>query len=205
MKLLLGGFLVNFCLFAIGISAQEVYRWVEENGRIHFTDNFLSIPEEYRDNVEKRRFRSTDKQHLTRRSQPLSSAQKIVVPFTRHGNRIIVEGIVNGRATVKFLVDTGAELTSIPRALARPSGISLHTSIAIPIAGIAGTVVEPLVRIDSLRVGEAEVRDLEVLIMEGGPLFGQGLLGANFLSGFQVGIDYAESQLILDRIAGTGE
>ena len=35
MKLLLGVFLVSFCLFATGIAAQQFYRWVDKDGQIH--------------------------------------------------------------------------------------------------------------------------------------------------------------------------
>ena len=206
MKLLLGALLVSFCLLAVGVSAQEIYRWVGKNGRIHFTDNFPSIPQKYRDKVEKRRFRHNKAtHHLTGRSQPVSSTQKFVVPFTRYGNRIIVEGIVNGMGSMKFILDTGADLTLIPRSLVQQLGISLDNSIAIPITGIGGTIVEPLVKIDSLTVGEAEVRNLDVLVNEEASLSGQGLLGGDFLGQFRVGIDYTENQLILERRVGTGK
>jgi hypothetical protein len=35
------------------ISFAEVYRWVDEKGGVHFTDNVLQIPEKYRPNTEK--------------------------------------------------------------------------------------------------------------------------------------------------------
>ena len=206
MKLLLGALLVSFCLLAVGISAQEIYRWVGKNGRIHFTDNFPSIPQKYRDKVEKRIFRPNKAtHHLTGRSQPVSSTQKFVVPFTRYGNRIIVEGIVNGMVTMNFILDTGADLTLIPRSLVQQLGISLDNSIVIAIKGISGTIVEPLVKIDSLRVGEAEVRNLDVVVNEEASISGQGLLGGDFLGQFRVGIDYTENQLILERRVGTGK
>jgi len=206
IKLLLGALLVSFCLLSVGVSAQENYRWVKENGTIHFTDNLPSIPQKYRDKVEKRRFPSTNRatHHLTGRSQPVSSTQKFVVPFTRYGNRIIVEGIVNGMGTMKFIVDTGADLTLIPRSLVQQLGISLDNNIAIAITGISGTIVEPLVKIDSLKVGEAEVRNLDIVVNEEASLSGQGLLGGDFLGQFRVGIDYTENQLILERRVGTG-
>lgn len=207
MKLLLGAFLVTFCLFAVGISAQEIYRWVEENGSIHFTDNFRSIPQKYRHKVEKRIFRSAQRatHHLTAKSQPVSSTQKIVVPLTRNGNMVIVDGTVNGRDTIKFILDTGAELTLIPRSLVQQLAISLDSSIPTPVTGIGGTIIAPLVKIGSLKVGEAEVRNLDGLIIENALLNGQGLLGGNFLGKFRVDIDYAKNQLILERKVGTGE
>ena len=207
MKLLLGAFLVTFSLFAVGISAQEFYRWVEENGSIHFTDNFRSIPQKYRHKVEKRIFRSAQKSthHLTARSQLVSSVQNIDVPLTRNGNMVIVNGTVNGRDTIKFILDTGAELTVIPRSLVQQLAISLDSSTATPITGIGGTIIAPLVKIGSLKVGEAEVRNLDVVIIENAPLTGQGLFGGNFLGKFRVDIDYTKNQLILERKVDTGE
>ena len=208
MKLFLGFLLVSFCILSAGVSAQEIYRWVDENGRtIHFTDNLLSIPQKFWSKAEKRRFGPANKSthYLTAISQPVSSPQKIVVPFTRHRNRIIVDGIVNGRSTIKFILDTGSELTVIPRALVKQSVVSIDDSITIPITGIVGTIVAPLVIIDSLKVGKAEVRNLEAVIIKDGPLTGQGLLGGNFLGKFRVGIDYMENQLILERRVGTGK
>jgi len=35
------------------ISFAEVYKWVDEKGSIHFTDDFLQIPEKYRFSTEK--------------------------------------------------------------------------------------------------------------------------------------------------------
>ncbi len=207
MKLLLGALLVSFCLLAVGVSAQEIYRWVGKNGSIHFTDNFRSIPQKYQHKVEKRIFRSAQKAtyHLIAISQPVSSAQKIVVPLTRYGNRIIVEEIVNGMGSMKFIVDTGADLTLIPRSLVQQLDISLDNSIATPVTGIGGTIIVPLVKIGSLKVGEAEVRNLDVVVNEEASLSGQRLLGGDFLGQFRVGIDYTKNQLILERRAGTSK
>jgi len=207
MKLLLGVLLVSFCFLAVGVSAQEIYRWVEENGSVHFTDNFRSIPQKYRHKVEKRIFRSDQNatHHLTARSQPVSSAQKIVVPLTRYGNRVIVEGIVNGIGSMKFILDTGADLTLIPRSLVQQLGISLDNSIATPVTGIGGTIIVPVVKIGSIKVGEAEVRNLDVVVNEEASLSKQGLLGGDFLGQFRVGIDYTKNQLILERRTSTGK
>jgi chromosome segregation ATPase len=35
--------------------SQEIYRWVDEKGAIHFTDDFTLVPEKYRDQVQKRK------------------------------------------------------------------------------------------------------------------------------------------------------
>ncbi|HEY1375108.1 MAG TPA: DUF4124 domain-containing protein, partial [Candidatus Binatia bacterium] len=35
-------------------AGQEFYRWTDDTGAVHFTDNLYSIPEKYRGQVEKR-------------------------------------------------------------------------------------------------------------------------------------------------------
>lgn len=34
--------------------AQEIYRWVDEKGTIHFVDDFTLVPEKHRDQIEKK-------------------------------------------------------------------------------------------------------------------------------------------------------
>ncbi len=40
-------------LFSTEFSFAEVYKWVDEKGVVHFTDDFIQIPEKYRPQVEK--------------------------------------------------------------------------------------------------------------------------------------------------------
>jgi len=43
--------LLLFSSFAFG---QEVYRWVDEQGTVHFTDDLGQVPEKYRDKIQKK-------------------------------------------------------------------------------------------------------------------------------------------------------
>ncbi|NWG03219.1 MAG: DUF4124 domain-containing protein [Syntrophaceae bacterium] len=40
-------------LFASAAFGQEIYRWVDEKGTLHFTDDLEQIPEKYREKVQK--------------------------------------------------------------------------------------------------------------------------------------------------------
>ena len=40
-------------IFAGGPSFAEVYKWVDENQVVHFTDDFIQIPEKYRKGIER--------------------------------------------------------------------------------------------------------------------------------------------------------
>ncbi len=208
-KLLLGVFIVGFCLFASGVPAQELYRWVDEKGSIHFTDNFYSIPEKYRDKVERRRFPSprepsTDPpQPQPGQPRPAFQPQRFVVPFTRAGNAIIVKGVVNGKGTVEFILDTGASLTIIPRSHAEKVGINPERGDPILVSGVGGTVVVSQVQIDSLELNGAEVRNLAVAIHPG--FINRGLLGMDFLSEFRIDINYAQNYVTLEYQPGPHE
>lgn len=37
------------------VNGQEIYRWVDEKGTIHFADDFTLVPEKYRDQIQKRK------------------------------------------------------------------------------------------------------------------------------------------------------
>ena len=58
MKRVLLAMMVLLLLFA-GNSFAEVYKWVDEAGDVHFTDDFSQIPEKYRPSVEKNEFPET--------------------------------------------------------------------------------------------------------------------------------------------------
>ena len=180
---------------------QEFYRWTDDSGAVHFTDNLYSIPEKYRDQVQKR---------VQPASRPSSDALKaagqsrgapgapIVVPFKREGNLIIVEGAVNGAPT-RFILDTGAEITILPSSFASRFGVGPKSGIFVTLSGIGGSVDVPLVEVGSIALGDAEVRDLEATLNDT-PLPDTGLLGANFLSDYKVDIKYETNQVFLQPL-----
>jgi len=200
--------LTAFLLLAYPLQAQELYRWVDENGVIHFTDNFLSIPEKYRDKVEKRSTAPAGESPTPgprpgTESIPLTAPRQLFkIPFARAGNHMIVQGIVNRERTTQFILDTGASLTTISPALARQLGIDPNKGLLIPVRTASDVIVVSVVEIDSLSVGGAEVRNVDVTIQEIAGLEGRGLLGASFLSEFRVDINYGENQLILEHQPG---
>ena len=45
-------FIILFFLFISEICFAEVYRWVDEKGAVHFTDDITQVPERYRSKTE---------------------------------------------------------------------------------------------------------------------------------------------------------
>ena len=179
--------------------SQEYYRWTDDTGAVHFTDNIYSIPEKYRNQIEKRQYVPPRQFSSPVREQEKGKPQtaQVVVPFERQGSLIIVEGVVNRSTPVKFILDTGAEVTSLPRSLAAQMGIDPGGSVLITMQGMGGNAEVPLVELDSIAVGAAEGTNLDVLLSDT-PVKDTGLLGADFLADYKVNIQYAENQVTFE-------
>jgi clan AA aspartic protease (TIGR02281 family) len=196
--------LTTLCRFA---AAQEIYRWVDDKGRVHFSDNLHNVPEQYRSQVEKKKFpvqTTPAQEYQPDGSGPASIARRFVVPFAREGNSIVVEATVNGSEVVKMIVDTGATVTMLPLAHARKLGINLDRTDPVLIGGVGGTSVVPLADIDAISLAGAEVRNLQVVLGDAAGR-GRGLLGMDFLSDFRMEIDNAKRSLLLEVQTGEHE
>jgi clan AA aspartic protease (TIGR02281 family) len=207
LNILWGVLLAGFCIAAVGVRGQEYYRWVDEKGVIHFSDNLGSIPEKNRGDVQEERFpTSSESPGQTPQEQPGDKAtvpsELIVVPFDRMGNHIVVQGIVNNneQIAVDFILDTGASLTIIPAEMAHELRIDPAKGDPFPLKTAGGWILVPLVEISSLKVSAAEVKNLQIAIHD---LGGKGLLGMDFLSNFRVDMDYARNRLALERQPGS--
>jgi predicted aspartyl protease len=225
--------LVMFSFFS-ELLAQEVYRWVDDRGIVHFADSLHSIPEKYRREAEKRIFppsseMSTPTPQSGAEPSKESALGQISVPFVRKAGQIVVEGFINQRGPVNFTVDIGAIVTTLPVSIASQLGINLEKAIPF-LVDTGGNVTAPvsiasqlainlekglpfsmkglrdsrsrrLVAIDSLRLGELEVNQLEIAITEADSSR-IGLLGADFLGRFRIEMDYGLNQMRLARGEG---
>jgi len=80
-----------------------------------------------------------------------------------------------------FLIDTGATKTSIPASMAITAGLPFGSEIQSSTAG--GQVIDRLTRIKSLKIGNAEIRDLDANINQH---LNEILIGMNTLKYFQM-------------------
>lgn len=91
-----------------------------------------------------------------------------------------VEGRVNG-APVRFLVDSGASVTTVSRAIAEAAGIETGMRIAT-VETANGTVQMRQARAGSLEIGTIRLSDVSILVAE---QEGLNVLGMNALSSLE--------------------
>jgi hypothetical protein len=106
----------------------------------------------------------------------------------RLARRLSVAVSVNGQGPFRFTVDSGADRTVIgldlARALALPDGppVRLHST--------TGTTAAATVRIDTLRIGASEIRDIVAPALPERFLGTQGLLGIDALADQRLLLDF---------------
>lgn len=182
-------------------SAQEVLRYTDERGVVHYVDSIIRIPPEYRNQVESlltesQRPATAPPREFTEPSSNLAElAQEEVVTRVRIiGNRVLVPVTVgyDGRTVeLSLLLDTGASSTLLDREIARRLGVRDTEAVSGRVAD--GRTVQALRgTLDFLQVGPLEVQNIEAAFMDrwGQEQDHDGLLGMNFLRHFQYRIDF---------------
>ena len=194
----LAALLVLPLLGGLAPAAAEIYRWLDERGNAHYADGLENVPERYRSRAMPLGFRNSP----AAPAAPVPGGKPPAVGSTtirfNPGERIMVDARINGRASARLLLDTGADRTLVsPRALVA-AGVSLTQGGPIgQLTGATGTTQARGVTIDSLEVGDARVGRLLVVSHDIDQSGVDGLLGRDFLGQFTVTIDSAKGVVTL--------
>jgi predicted aspartyl protease len=117
---------------------------------------------------------------------------------------LLVPVYLNGEGPFDFVLDTGATLTCIDQRLVEQLQIPQQRGAVGIGAGVEATGRLQLVRLDSVRIGQAGAADLRgcVLDLAHTRTIGidiDGLIGLNFLREFRMTLDFGREVLILER------
>ncbi len=121
------------------------------------------------------------------------------IPLQRSGNHYIVDARpVRGRS-IRLLIDTGASMTIFTPDVLEQHGIRYRDTGRTAAFNTAnGTVRAPVYTLDALSVGDWQVSQLEIGVLDlAGMPSVDGLLGMNFLNHFRFFIDQNEAMLHL--------
>jgi clan AA aspartic protease (TIGR02281 family) len=189
-------------------SDGEMYKWVDEQGTVHFADDLSKVPENYRQDAETRKtpkeIPSTEmREKPTMLSIPKTSKPEgIEVNLLRRHELLLVEVLLNNRVRQHFIVDSGASFTLISRKTAMELGLTIDENTPIiPVATVNDVILTPLVTLKSLRVGNAEVENVEALVYTMAS-DKEGLLGNSFLNKFRVVLDSVSEKMALYPLQG---
>lgn len=123
-----------------------------------------------------------------------ASAAARVVVAPGPGGHFIAPGRING-ASVQFLIDTGATYVSLSSAEADRIGLQYRAAAPVMLSTANGLARGYSVRLTSVRLGEAEVYNVQAIVTESAlPVV---LLGNSFLTHFQ--LKRENDSLILEK------
>ncbi len=186
----------------------EMYKWVDEKGTVHFSDDLSKVPEKYRPNAEMRKA-PKEVPPLENRVKPVlpptqktSESEGIEVDLLRRHELLLAEVIMNHRVRRHFIVDSGASFTLINQETRRELGLTIDENTpVIPVTTVSSVILTPLVTLKSVRVGNAEAENVEALVYTM-PSDKAGLLGNSFLNKFRVVLDSSNAKMTLFPMSG---
>jgi clan AA aspartic protease (TIGR02281 family) len=128
--------------------------------------------------------------------QGQSDAGTAVLKFDPGTEHIHVEAVVNGKLSQKFIIDTGAEMSSIPSSAVEALGIRIDDDTkVIVVQGIAGRGLTHEVTLDSIDLAGLRVDNVQAIIADMPGYEDTGIIGQNVLNKFHVDIDYQKGIL----------
>lgn len=97
------------------------------------------------------------------------------------GGHFVTQAEVNG-ISMKFMVDTGASLVTLSSGEARRAGINYLAGQKATLQTANGATTAYRVKLDSVRLGEIALTNVDGAVVEGNVMGGHGLLGMSFLN-----------------------
>ena len=143
---------------------------------------------------------SSSPSNVTASPVAAKKAGHVTVPVQHVGHVLIVSTQVNGSRDARLILDTGASHTILSHDVAGDLGLlSGRQTRFVTLKTAGGPVQAELVRVNSIRIADAEVRNSLVAVydMPDAPEGVEGLLGLTFLKQFQVTLDTAKGVLHL--------
>jgi clan AA aspartic protease (TIGR02281 family) len=192
-----GALLAGYVALTPAAVSGEMYRWVDEQGRVHLSDT----PPKAKGALQEFKVyqQSLPGQVPEPNGPALGAPGKAKTTPTRPGGTVVVDVLLNRRLTAPMLLDTGADFTVLTRQVAKDLRLSSLDRLPTQEFNTAGgTVRLPIARLQSLRVGTAEALDVEVAIDIQGHM-PMGLLGMTFLRHFKVTVDHQRGQVTFER------
>ncbi len=123
------------------------------------------------------------------------------------GNTRKIAVVVNGKPPIEMVLDSGASIILLPKAAAIQLGINIAPDaqeITLQVAD-GRSIPGRLVLLQSVRVSQFEVKDVEAAVLDIEQDDNEPLLGMSFLGNFQFQVKAADNELWLSQVKSTGK
>jgi len=204
--------LFTFVVFAL---AGETYKWRDDKGVLHFTDNIYNVPAKYRSQAEEKtygdvqRYGGSDEVNslpstTVKEKRPGKKQKEIRVSYIAHegsASRIIIPVRFNGSVTANMLLDTGAPGMVISPALADRIGLfdSDDGKLIHQAGGIGGRVPAILTIVDKVSVNGATTKFMPTTITQISGAY-EGLVGMDFMANYDLRVDSLNRTIVFTEL-----
>lgn len=141
---------------------------------------------------------------LPAEAQPVGLDSSVAIPVRRIGQLYVVPVELNGSRIAQLILDTGASHTILSQELVRDLALmpSDFRPGLVVLKTAAGSVDAQVVRIDSMKIATAEVKNSSAAVhtVPDFPAGVDGLLGLSFLHQFEVTLDSSKGELRLKKV-----
>jgi predicted aspartyl protease len=127
-----------------------------------------------------------------------TGALETVVPLEKARGVWIVPVLLNGSRAGRFLLDTGSSVTLVSPLVGAELPGGLTSRETVELQTLSGLTTGPAGRLASIRIGEAELRDVPVVLHDPGPGI-DGILGNTVLARYRLTLDSDRRLLRLVR------
>ena len=181
----------------------EIERAGIEFKKAHYAEESKKASEKWEALVSEQIRRGAEKQSM--------EAGAKSVPFVDYEGHMLVDAVLDGKASAQFIVDTGCPSVLLAASVGQQLGIDLkkikgvHEVMVLNGLHKVGTIM-----LKSVMLNEVEVKNVsaEVLLEDNPEMrngFKDGLLGLSFLSKFNMTVDHKKNIMILKPRSGGSE
>ena len=113
--------------------------------------------------------------------------------------RIWAPVMINGQGPFRLVLDTGATRSAIIASVARRLGLPLDAEPPMQLRGVTGSAVVPVVKVDSLEVGDLLLKGSRLPIVIDALGGAEGVLGTEGLADMRIRIDFRADEITITR------
>lgn len=201
-------FLFMFCLPA---TSGKVYKWRDEQGRLHFSDtapietDSTQNLEEYESEpktISNQPVKGSSRDSQSDKTSDIKKKDGISIPYvSKEGSadRVIINVTFDGRVTAPIMVDTGAPGLVLSASLADQLGLFSEDSSSLIgfISGIGGAELALRTIVDEISIDGIQEKFIPAVIVSEQSDAWKGLIGMDILSYYTLTIDSSQNRLII--------